>query len=344
MKTKLYVLGAFLATAAIALTFGPTVHAQEGSDFAIQVSPSPLVTTLKPGQSKTLELNVRNQGTHSENLKIQPRGFIFDSKTQKISIDDTKAPPAAQWLKFSNPTFSLAAGQTTTERVTISLPKEAGFSYSFALVIARAVDQSTPQTGRQQLKGSLALFTLVNVDRPGATRKLELGDIKASKNIYEYLPAQIDIELKNTGNSIFQPLGNVFIQRGLDDKKPIDTLSLNQNNAYILPGTTRIVRAEWTDGFQVEKTTTNDDGNTKKEVVWDWSNLSHLRIGKYTAKVVALYNDGQRDIPLEGTVSFWVMPWKIMLGALVVILLIGTGLWSFVSKAVRLGKRVKRRR
>ncbi len=335
-----------VALLSVVLAVVATAHgakAQNASDFAIQVTPSPLVTTLKPGQSTTLELNVRNQGTHTEDLRIQPRSFEFDSKTQKINIDDTKLAPVAPWLKFSSPTFTVAAGQTITEKITISLPKEAGFSYSFALVINRVTEPAN-QGGTNQLKGSLALFTLINVDRPGATRKLELGKITTTQNIYEYLPAEVDIELKNTGNSIFQPLGNVFIQRGENDKSPIGTLPLNQSSAYILPGTTRIIKAQWTDGFQVEKTTTAADGTTKKDVEWNWSNLSHLRIGRYTAKVVAIYNDGHRDIPLEGTVSFWVIPWKILLIALAILLVIGAGVWSIVSRFIKLTKRVKRRK
>jgi hypothetical protein len=344
MKIHRLALGTALAVATLTVAIvSHSAHAQDAGEFSLQVTPSPLVTTLKPGQSTTVEVKIRNQSTNTEHLKIQPRSFTFDSKTQDIKFEDT-APPVAQWLKFSAPTFSIAGGQTVTEQVSIALPKEAGFSYSFALVISRSSEPNNVTDSGRQLKGSLALFTLINVDRPGATRKLELGSITTSKNVYEYLPAEVDIELKNTGNSIFQPLGNVFIQRGKDDKTPISTLPLNQNNAYILPGTTRIVKAQWTDGFQVEKTTTATDGTTKKQVEWDWSNLSHLRIGRYTAKVVAIYNDGQRDIPLEGTVSFWVIPWKALLVALTVLLLVGAGVWSIVSKFVRLSKRAKRRR
>lgn len=343
MKMRFYILGAVVVVAFSAIFFAGVTKAQDESEFALQVTPSPLVTTIKPGQSTTLELNIRNQGAHTEYLKIQPRDFTFDSKTQKISIDDTKTPPMGRWISFSDPTFAVAAGQTMTEKVSVSLPKEAGFSYSFALVISREGKPSNDKEG-QHLKGSLALFTLINVDRPGATRKLELGKISTSKNIYEYLPAEIDIELKNTGNSIFQPFGNVFIQRGQDDKNPTGTLPLNTNNAYILPGTTRVMKVEWTEGFQVEKVVAQDDGSTKKDVKWDWNNLSHLRIGRYTAKVVAVYNDGQRDIPLEGSVSFWVLPWKLLLGVLVVILLIAVGLWSIASRLVHNTKKMRRRR
>src|SRR6266498_722128 len=205
MKIRLYTSGSILVLAALGvMLFTHSTKAQDDGEFALQVTPSPLVATLKPGQSATLDLKIRNQGAHSENLKIQSRDFHFDSKTQKISIDDTRASSIEGWLSFSSPTFSIGAGQTITQRVTLSLPKEAGFNYSFALVISR-VAQSNSNKSSHQLKGSLALFTLINIDRPGATRKLELGKINTSKQVYEYLPAEVDIELKNTGNSIFQP-------------------------------------------------------------------------------------------------------------------------------------------
>lgn len=346
MRIRHYLLGAILITIAVfAVALIPrSTNAQDTGEFSLQVTPSPLVTTLRPGQSTTLEVKIRNQGIHTENLKIQPKSFEFNSKNQQITFDDTAITPVAQWLKFSSPTFSIASGQTTNQKVTVSLPKDAGFSYSFALVIGRTSEPNKTKDSGRQLKGSLALFTLINVDRPGATRKLELGKISSTKNVYEYLPAEIDVELKNTGNSIFQPTGNVFIQRGENDKTPISALPLNQSTAYILPGTTRIVKVQWNDGFEVEKTTTAADGTTKKELAWDWSNLSHLRIGRYSAKVVALYNDGQRDIPLEGSISFWVIPWKILLIGFIVLLILGVGVWSITGKFIRLTKRVKRRR
>lgn len=327
----------------LGLGFVQAVRAQDDNGFALQVSPSPLVTTLKPGQSSTLHVTIRNQGTQTEHLKIVPRSFQFNSKTQSLQLDDTTTPPFASWLSFDQNTFTIEAGQAMTEGVKISLPQDAGFSYSFALVISRVSDPTAAQ-GTRQLKGSLALFTLINVDRPGATRQLQLGTISTTRHIYEYLPATVNVELKNTGNSIVQPAGDVFIQRGAHDTSPISTVPINASNAYILPGTSRVVPVAWTDGFQVLQTVTAADGSTKQELAWNWSSLSHIRIGRYTAKVVAIYNDGQRDIPLEGEVSFWVIPWKLLLGCLVVAVLIGLGLWSIARNLFRLGGRVTRRR
>lgn len=311
--------------------------AADNGEFSLQVSPSPLVVTVKPGQTTTQTIQIRNSGTQTENLKIIPRSFSISDKGQ-LSFDDTHAPEVAKWTSFSAPAFTVAPGQVYSNAITFAVPKDAGFSYSFALVITR---QDTPQdatTGRL-LKGSVAIFTLMNIDRPGATRQLQIANFAPSQSVYEYLPATLNITFKNTGNTIVQPAGNLFIQRNDTDKNSISTLPVNQNEGYILPGSVRTLSVPWTDGFQVMQTVTAADGSTSQQLTWNWSNLSHLRIGRYTAKVVAVYNDGHEDVPITGEVSFWVIPWELLLGALVVIVLIGAGVWSMIRPIVRKARR-----
>ncbi|MFA9262839.1 MAG: hypothetical protein ACEQSB_05855, partial [Undibacterium sp.] len=51
-----------------------------------------------------------------------------------------------------------------------------------------------------------------------------------------------------------------------------------------------------------------------------------------------VYDDGTRDIPIEGEVSFWVMPWRLVaLAVLNFALIIGLGIY-----VVRLRRRLKR--
>lgn len=336
-------IGFLVVSLLCAITLALPHHALASStgEFSLQVSPSPLVATLKPGQSSTLELTIRNTGSQTENLKIAPRSFSIDN-AQQLHLSDTEEPQIASWLSFSAPTFSVQPGQTTHEDVTVHVPANAGFSYSLALVISRVGETPQPSTNSQTLKGSIAIFGLFNIDKPGATRSLQITRFAPTKNTYEYLPAEFQIDFKNTGNTIVQPSGNVFVQRGDNDKTPIDTLLVNSENGYILPGKTRTFTVDWDNGFQVQRTSINADGTTKSQLTWNWGNLGNIRFGSYTAKLVAVYNDGQRDVPLEAQLTFWVFPWKLLLGVLVVILLILAGVWSMFSKAIRLGKRMKR--
>jgi hypothetical protein len=231
------------------------------------------------------------------------------------------------------------AGQWFSEQITFNTPKEAGFSYSFALIISRQSDPK-PTNGSRLIKGSVAVFSLVNVDRPGATSSLKVVQFSSSKHLYEYLPATLSVRFRNTGNTIVQPYGNVFVQRGATSKTPLATLPVNPTKGYILPGTERTVSADWNEGFAVYQTTPQADGSIKKHLSIDWSKLSHFRIGKYTAKLVAVYSDGQHDVPIEGTVTFWVVPWRAILAFIALI----TGLWFLArwNGKRRTAKAVKR--
>lgn len=302
------------------------------SDFSIQISPSPLVTTVTPGVVSTVEMQIRNSGNATEALKIAPRSFTVDNASQQVVLNDTTPPGIADWIGFSALNFTVLPGQTYTETVRFALPKDTGFSYSFALLLSRQKDVN-PVSGGRLIKASVAVFTLVNVDRPGATSKLDVAKFTISKHIYEFLPANLDIQFKNTGNTIVQPYGNIFIQRGATDKAPISTLPVNEKRGYILPGSTRTLAANWSAGFPSYQS---------GHLVWDWGKAANFRIGKYTAKLVAVYNDGHGDVPIEGVVSFWVIPWKLIGGALLIILLIVLAIVSFVWRIVKLTRRRKK--
>ncbi|HSX05825.1 MAG TPA: hypothetical protein VLF69_05120 [Candidatus Saccharimonadales bacterium] len=313
-------------------------------DFNLQITPSPLVTTVKPGTKTVVELKIRNGGSGSEDLKIEPRAFTLSQNSTKVNLLDTTPSDIGSWISFSAARFSVQPGQWFTEDVTLNVPKDAGFSYSFALVISRQANP-TPIAGQRLLKGSVAVFTLVNVDRPGATSKLKVNSFSVSKHVYEYLPTTFSVQFHNQGNTIAQPYGNIFIQRGSSaSTTPLASLPVNATKGYILPSTTRTITADWTDGFPVYKTVTSTAGATSQKLVWNWAKLSQLRIGRYTARLVAVYSQAGRDVPIEGTVSFWVIPWKILLVLLLVTLLVLFALSMIIWNIVKFIRRRQAKR
>jgi len=316
----------------------PTYADSTAGGFNLQVTPSPLVATVKPGTKAQLELKVRNGSTSPENLKIEPRSFSYDSHTGKVDLDDTAPPAIAPWISFSAPKFTVLSGQWFNEEITLNLPKSAGFSYSFALTISRQADPQVTN-GERLIRGSVAVFTLVNVDRPGANTKLEVTKFSTSKHIYEYLPTTFSVRFRNTGNTIAQPYGNIFVQRNTNSPTPFASLAVNETKGYILPGSERTTTTTWADGFPAYQATTNADGSTSQKLVWNWANLSKLRIGRYTAHLVAVYNQAGHDVPIEGTVSFWVIPWKILLGFLVITLLLLFAICTLIRLVIRFVRR-----
>ena len=336
-RMALSVIAAFAASLLI-FTALPA-QAVTDDDFNLQLSPATLEATVKPGVSTTLDLKIRNNSSTVENgLKVETRDFSVDKKDQSIKLGDSTPPDLAQWVSYSQPTFSLQPNESITQKITINLPDKAGFSYPFAVVISRSDGIPAVESGRL-IKASVAVFALVNVDKPGATRNFEIADFKTSQAIYDYLPAELELTLHNTGNTIVQPYGNFYVQRGSTDSDPLAVMPINQDRGYILPDTDRTFKAVWNDGFHRYKTT-SPDGKERENLTWDWGNLSKLRIGKYTAKVVAVYTDGRRDIPVISEVSFWVFPWKFVLAVSIVILLILFGIGTVIRASIRATKKV----
>jgi hypothetical protein len=72
-----------------------------------------------------------------------------------------------------------------------------------------------------------------------------------------------------------------------------------------------------------------------QELQWNWADASKLRWGKYTAKLLFVYDDGKRDVPVEGEVSFWVIPWRLVGGGIFVAIFVLIGLKSTLQNLWR---------
>ena len=191
--------------------FGAGVSAQQGG-FSVQVSPSPITETLQPGVTRTVELKIRNTGLQNEEYKMGMRSFTFDNATGEVQLKDEPPKEISDWVTFERPVFTVAAGEWFTQRITFAPPVTAGFAYSFAITVGRSKPQ-TQTEGKAAIEGSVAVFTLLNIDRPDATRKLGIVSLSSQKKLYEYLPANFTVRIKNSGNTIVRPGGNVYIQR-----------------------------------------------------------------------------------------------------------------------------------
>jgi archaellum component FlaF (FlaF/FlaG flagellin family) len=335
MRVRLkYVVGIALGTVSFMLSAAsqPVAAADTNGDFSLQISPSPLVASIQPGKKTVLELKIRNSGSQAEVLKIEPRKFTVDNNSENLQLDDTQPAEIASWISFDTPVFTIQPNQTSVVKMTVDVPKDAGFSYSLALIVSRTGEAHDAKTGRT-LKGSVAIFTLLNIDRPDAKRELKLTKFTTDSSFYDHLPVTFDVAFQNTGNTIVQPYGNIFIQRGSNDSAPIDTLKVNPTDGYILPGKTRTIKVVWDNGFIVDRVT-NEGGTQSKKLIWDWSKVGSFRFGPYTAKIVAVYNDGRGDVPLIGETSFWVIQWVLLIGVIVLIGLIGIGLWTIIRKTI----------
>lgn len=306
--------------------------------FNIQVSPSPLSVKLKPGQRHTAVLTVRNLSSHSETLKPRLNGFSIDDRSEKIQLTPEVPLGLSEWISFKQSALTLAPGASQPLEIIYDTPKNVGFSYSLAITLNPS-DRKPEQQGATY-QAQVAVFNLINIDRPGAKRELAVKEFKTPKSRYEFLPATFELTLENKGNVIDQPVGNLFIQREFDDDRPIAAIPLNQANGYILPGLTRTFSSSWREGFPRYEAAS--DGSGKTRLSWNWRDIGSLRVGKYVAKVVLVYNDGARDVPIVASTTFWVIPWKLILATTIVGGLVVTGLVAWIRLILKGTNKVRK--
>ncbi len=296
----------------------------------LTVSPITLNLATDPGKEVTSAIKVFNNSTEKEYLEIKLAKFTADRTGSRPQIRDFEASDSYQdWLQFERTTFEVNPGEWETINLTFAPPAESALAYYYAIIVKRQVD-TTDDAATTIVTGAPAILVLANIYSPNAIQELQLVDFSMKKKFYEYLPAEFEIDIKNTGNIHLSPLGNIFIDKG--DDKDIALLSINKENGLVLPDSQRTYTAKWTEGFPVYEPVIengiekkDEKGETVYKLNWDLSKINQFRFGKYTANLLLVYDNGVRDIPIESVLTFWVFPWKILLVALLLVVLLSLG-------------------
>lgn len=313
--------------------------------ISLQVSPLPIELTAKPGTSVNTDLRVRNAGSQDEQLQVRLLKVSADDAGNVQLSNPSSSDEFTQWVHFSKTVFNAPPGQWQTINMSVDVPKSAAFGYYFAVEYLRAGAEQT-QPGKAVARGAVATFILLNADAPGAKRQASIVSFSADRKSYEFLPATFTLKVRSSGNVHVAPHGNIFIMHG---SRQVGSIQVNAALGNVLPGSSRYFQAAWSDGFPVYVVKYNGDsplldkkGQPLRSLKWDFSKANHLRFGHYTAHLVMIYDNGQRDVPMNAYVSFWVVPWRVIL---FVILIIATpALLVYLLTRWRFNKRLRKER
>lgn len=330
MKKRLAVLLILVLVQCIGLS--QNVQAEESLNLI--TSHVPITLTSTPGTKVSAPIKIKNGGTQTEKLTVSLLKFKAHGEAGQPELMTPEANDASvSWVTFSENSFEVVPEEWKTINATIAVPDDAAFGYYYAVVFSRDVAGLKTEEKQTVMQGGTAVLVLLDVEVPNAKRDAVIESFTTESGMYEFLPSSFNVKVKNTGNIHVAPRGNIFINHG--DENDIAILEVNESKGNVLPDSSRIFQAQWTDGFpffeeeiQDGKVVLDDDGNQKKKLRWDFSKASSLRFGKYSAKVVLVYDDGERQIPIEGETSFWVIPWRLLAGGLVIAFLLFMGLRS----------------
>lgn len=308
------------------------------------LSPSVIDLVTEPGKSITTQIKVQNEGTAPENLQMGLLKFKADGTNgQSVLMDREAGDDFFDWITFSEDKLIVNPGEWKSVTVTFNPPSNASLGYYYAFTVSRVSEVRPAANGAKQtsISGMPAILALVEVKVPNEKRELSITEFTTDKKLYEYLPTSFKVTVKNSGNVHLIPSGSIFVDKGGSgvDAANID---INPSGGNILPNSIRVYEAQWEEGFPAysykmngDKRALDADGNPVKILNWDFNKISKIRIGKYTAHVIMAYDDGQKDVPMEGVVTFWVIPWKLILISVLVLALLGFGLFHLFKPVAR---------
>lgn len=264
------------------------------SKKAVSVSPVTFELTANRGEIFTNQLKISNVGTELLAITMEAEDFTTVGEGGEVAIKQAEDASfsLAKWLTMEPKNFALAPGEEKIVTFTISVPLDAepGGHYATVMAAAQGAIANTTGVAFVQKTGSLVLLSVA-----GEVKEQIVVNYFTAPFLNEYGPISFKTRFENLGSIHIKPRGFVSIADSFD-KKLVD-IPFPQHN--IFPGKARAV-----------------------ETIWDKKYL----FGKYTATLVGSYGLG--NTPFTAFTSFWVVPWKIVGGGSIGLILVVWAFWK----------------
>ncbi|MEM9336683.1 MAG: hypothetical protein AAGA35_02410 [Patescibacteria group bacterium] len=256
-------------------------------DFVI--GPGKVELEIQPGETVVREVSVSNRISDGREfiLEVEDISGTADGSQAVVLLGDDRGPYSLKDLiSFPSNTFEIGLGERARIPVTITVPPDAepGGYYGSVIVSTVRKGERPSEEGVARSPIIARIGSLFFVTVPGAVETAaQLQDFKTTDGRlwYESGPINFGLTYENTGTRHLNPYGEIRISNMLGEEVGFVEL----DPWFALPQSVRL-----------------------RELSWD----RELLLGRYTA--VAQINRGYEDIVDEMTISFWVLPWKIIAG------------------------------
>lgn len=315
-RVKTNILGVlFVAAATVILSALFSVQVRAQSANVMQISPIRSDVQIAPGTSKKVTVKVTN--TSSAPIILHPIANDFISGDERgtpaLILDENEFAPTHSLKRFMMPVsdFTVPAKSTKEVGVVIIVPKDAAPGGYFGAL--RFAPANTAGGGQVNLNASAASLILLTVPGP-AVEKLNLTSFNIQQgsktDVYFQSPndLQAAFRFENKGNVQLGPLGKLTVKEGDKVVYEADFNDKDQRD-MVLPDSARR---------------------------WEIPLKNIGSFGHYTVK--ALFTYGSKNTTIEVERSFWVIPWIVIIGTIVAVLVIiglVVGIWLFLRSYKR---------
>jgi hypothetical protein len=206
------------------------VMASSAHALSINIDPSNVNVTLKPGDTKEGEILIQNLGDSKIKVKAYTEDWIYASDGSKVFMKPgSSVYSCSSWIKLDPLNFELASKESKKVKYTITSPSNASGGHVSVIFFESIIDkyEGIAVAGR--------IGAIVYQNTEGDVKMS--GDIKAFSVIAtaESDPVILNITFENNGNSYLAAKPSIKITK--DGKTVVETQPMNINT---LPGDTKI--------------------------------------------------------------------------------------------------------
>jgi hypothetical protein len=303
MSTKRFasLLTAAIITAASASAPLTLAQTTTGQGQALEIAPPVITLTADPGQTIKTTISLRDVSSTPLVVTNEVNDFTAAGLdgTPNLMIDEETTGPYSlkEWVSPISQIL-LKPGEVKQVPVTINVPKDASPGAHYGVIRFTGTPPDLEDTG-VSLSASLGALVLLKVN--GAVKEeLSLAKFFATHNdqpgpLFEGAPIKFNTHVKNNGNMFEAPTGNITIKNMFG--KTIAAVNINLEKRYVLPDSTR-----------------EFSGMLDKSVIGD-----KMLFGRYTAQLKLTYGTDKKT--LESTLSFWVVPYKLIGGGIALLII-----------------------
>jgi hypothetical protein len=292
-KIVVFVIG-ILVVSGLVTTHANAQADSTGAAQGLQISPALVELNAAQGKTYTVTLHVTNVTASDLSYSTSTDDFnaADETGTPHILLDSTLPATVSMrsWIA-TVPPFTLQArkSQVIAAQITIPTDAEPGGHYGVLRFSGSAPELKDTGVG---LSASAGVLMLIRVD--GAiTEKASLASFTSESNgkqssFFENGPLTFVTRIQNEGNVHVKPVGSIELRDMFGGL--VTTMPVNADKSNVLPSSIRRFEATYANKWL---------------------------FGRYTANLTLGY--GTTGQAITNTISFWVIPYKLILVGLIIL-------------------------
>ena len=274
----------------------------QDSSLTLSISPSLFDMSIDPNQEwrsslRVININPFDLTVYVDVVNFLPQGEGGEGRFVPVTPSEDGGTTLAEWFTVTKEPILIPQEQSVEIPLVVRAPEDASPGGHFAAILV-GTKPLVPEEGQARVQTSQMVTSLFFARVSGDV--IESGSIREFTTTGKYFnspEANFELRFENKGNVHLKPQGDIRITNMWGEERGVVPINQNSSFGNVLPESVRKFNFSWKG---------------------EWSIAD---IGRYTAIATLAYGADDRQFASAET-TFWVIPFKLLLGIFVTLLLL----------------------